>query len=453
MSSLSAKRTEVNMTEGSIAGHIVLFALPLLLGNLFQQLYNMVDTWVVGNFVGKVSFSAVGTIGPVCNTLIGFFTGFSSGASVVISQKFGAGDREGVEKSVHTFVTLTLFLCILFTIIGLAGVPLMLRILKSPAEVAAEQRIYLTIYFAGVCGLLIYNMGAAILRAVGNSTVPFLFLVLSTVLNIFLDLVFVIQFKMGTAGVAWATIISQAISAVGVIILLFTTKSQVRVGVRKLGMDKKLVGNIFRIGLPTAIQMSITAFSNVFVQSYINFFGTDVMAGWTAYAKVDQIVFLAMQSIAIAVTTFVGQNIGANDIRRARKGSYTALLLACLSTVATVVFIVAKASGIVSLFIDSSENGVIYYGTLFLRMNLPLQVTACVNQVFNGALRGCGRSELPMIIMLSSFVAARQIYLFVVSNYISNTPVMIALSYPFGWIVCSIFMFAAFIKFFPKEGK
>ena len=148
MNSISMRRrAEVNMTEGNIAGHIVLFALPLLLGNLFQQLYNMVDTWVVGNFVGKVSFSAVGTIGPVCNTLIGFFTGFSSGAGVVISQKFGAGDREGVEKSVHTYVTLTLIFCVLFTIIGVAGVPLMLKILKSPAEVAAEQRIYLTIYF------------------------------------------------------------------------------------------------------------------------------------------------------------------------------------------------------------------------------------------------------------------------------------------------------------------
>lgn len=447
------KHSEINMTEGNILRLIVSFTLPLLLGNIFQQLYNMVDTWVVGNYVGKVSFSAVGTLGPTTNILIGFFTGFSNGAGVIISQYFGARDEKKVSETVHTFATITLILCFVFTFAGLGLTPLLLKILKSPAEVEAQQRIYLTIYFAGVSGLLLYNMGAAILRAVGNSTVPFIFLVVCTLLNIVLDLVFVIQFKMGTAGVAYATILAQAISAVLVVILLFRTDSQVKIKLGKLKIDWQLTKRIFRVGFPAAIQMSITAFSNVFVQSYINFFGTDVMGGWTAYSKIDQIVFLGMSSIAISVTTFVGQNIGAGDIKRAKKGTMTGLYLSLGVTAVASIIVLSFARSAVVMFIGENELGVINYGVKFLWLCLPLQLTACCNQVFSGALRGCGRTELPMIVMLASFVGLRQVYLYIMSHYISNTPMTIAFSYPFGWIVCSILIIFAFIKFFPKEGS
>lgn len=445
------KNKDVDMTSGNIFSLLIAFSIPLLLGNLFQQLYNTVDTWVVGNYVGKVSFSAVGTLGPVTNTLIGFFLGFSSGAGVVISKYFGAKDTEKVKSATHTYVGVTLVLCVLFTIIGVASVPLMLKILKSPLEVAAEQRTYLVIYFAGVSGLLIYNMGSAILRAVGNSNQPFIFLCICVFTNIVLDLVFVIVFHWGTAGVAYATIISQFISAAMVIIVLLTTKSVVKVNVRDIKIDKKMLGEIFAVGLPSALQMSITAFSNVFVQSYINYFGTDVMGGWTAYNKIDQILFMPMQSLALAATTFASQNLGADDVRRARGGVKQALIMSLVSTAFFVSIVYLTSEWLVGIFIGDAEVDVIKYGSMFLKMNGPFFLFSCFNQIYNGALRGCGRSGLSMIAMIGSFVVFRQIYLFIMARFISNTIIPIAFGYPAGWIVCSIAMTVMYVKYFPKE--
>lgn len=443
-------RTETDMTTGNIYRLILDFAIPLLLGNIFQQLYNTVDTWVVGNFVGKESFSAVGTLGPVTNTVIGFFVGFSTGAGVVISKFFGAKDEERVSRAVHTFVALTLVSCVVMTAAGVASVPLMLRILSSPPEVASLQRLYLTIYFSGVSGLLIYNSGASVLRAVGNSFYPFLFLVATTVMNIVLDLVFVIVFGMGTMGVALATVIAQFTSAVLVVIVLLTTKTVVKVRINRIAIDGKILKEALRIGLPSAFQMSITAFSNVFVQRYINFFGTDVMGGWTAYNKTDQVFFLPMQSLALASTTFVGQNLGSDRVLRARKGSRAALLMALLTTFVEIILVVIFAEPIVRFFIDDKEGSVIYYGTLFLTMNAPFFLAACVNQVYGAALRGAGKSMLSMANMLMSFVVFRQIYLFVMTRYIVNSPVTVGISYPVGWVLCAILMIISYIIVFPK---
>ncbi len=441
---------ETDLTKGKIFPQIIAFALPLMMGSLFQQLYNTVDTWVVGNYVGKISFSAVGTIGPVLNTLIGFFTGFSAGAGVVISQFYGAGNTNKVKDSVHTYVFITLILCLFFTVLGFLVIPLMIKILNSPEDVAVQQTIYLRIYYAGFSGLLIYNMGASIMRAVGNSKFPFILLVICALSNIVLDLLFVLVFHMGTAGVAWATIISQGISAIVVVVELLKTDSVVKIRFRDLRINKNLAKKIFVIGLPTAIQMSITAFSNVFVQSYINYFGTDVMGGWTAYGKLDQLFFLPMQSIGVATTTFVGQNIGKNDIARARKGSLYSLYLAWACTSVLVLLVAIAAPQLVSLFISSEETGVIYYGALFLRCNGPFFLAACVNQVLGGSLRGCGKSGLSMIAMLGSFVVFRQIYLFILTKFISNTILPVAMCYPAGWMVCSIVVFIFYLKYFPK---
>lgn len=445
-----AHKAETNLTIGPIFPQIIAFALPLMLGNLFQQLYNTVDTWVVGNFVGKASFSAVGTIGPVTNTLIGFFSGFSTGAGVVIAQYYGAGKKDKVHDTVHTFVALTLILSVLFTIVGICITPTMIKILKSPLEVALQQKIYLTIYFAGVSGLLIYNMGAAIMRAVGNSRFPFILLVICAGTNIVLDLLFVIVFKMGTAGVAFATIIAQGVSALVVVIVLVKTTSVVKISLRNIKIDFGLVKEIINIGFPAAMQLSVTAFSNVFVQSYINYFGTDAMGGWTAYNKIDQLLFLPVQSIGLAATTFVGQNIGKQDIKRARKGVWYSLLLAWMCTVVFVSFIVTFAPRLVTLFITSAEQDVIYFGTLFLRQNAPFFFAVCVNEILSGSLRGCGKSQISMISMLGAFVLFRQVYLYVVTHFISNSIRVVSFGYPAGWIVCSIFIIAMYLKFFPK---
>lgn len=448
---LARGKTEVDMTSGGIVALLLNFAAPLLLGNIFQQLYNTVDTWVVGNYVGKNAFSAVGTLSPIINTIIGFFIGFSNGACVIISRHFGAGDKEKVQRSVHTFVAVTLILCVVFTILGIALTPLMLDLIKSPAEVRNEQYTYLSIYFAGVTGLLLYNMGSAILRAVGNSVYPFLFLVVSALLNTAMDLIFVIAFDMGTAGVAYATIAAQLVSAILVMAMLFKTDSSVRIRLKSLRIDRKILGGILGIGLPAALQMSVTAFSNIFVQSYINFFGADCMGGWTAYSKIDQLLFLPMNSLSLATQTFVGQNLGRKLTDRTRRGVRTSLFMSMLCTAVLIIPVVAFAPSLVRFFIDESEAGVIHYGTLFLRMISPFYVMCCLNQIYGGALRGAGEAKVSMVIMLGSFVLFRQIYLFVVSNYVSNTVVAISLGYPFGWLLCSILMLVFYKRIFKDE--
>ncbi len=429
-------RYDVDMTQGSITKHLINFSLPLLLGNLFQQLYNMVDTWVVGNYVSNEAFSAVGTVGPVINTLIGFFLGLSSGAGVVISQYYGAGREEKVRQAVHTALMLTLVLGVVFTAAGIAMTPLMLQLMKTPAEVAPEQAAYLRIYFAGVMGLLLYNMGSGILRAVGDSRRPFYFLVVSAVLNTVLDLLFVIKFHMGVEGVAYATIIAQAVSALLTLWVLMRAEGGIRLELRALRFTWSVLRQIVAVGIPAALQMAITAFSNVFVQSYINYFGPDCMSGWTAYTKVDQLVILPVQSISMADTTFVGQNLGVGDTPRAKKGVRISLWLSVAVTAVLLIPVLLFAPDLTAFFNSKAE--VVSYGALLLRLLSPFYFFFCINQIYAGALRGAGNSQMPMWIMLGSFVVFRQIYLYIMSNYISNEIIPIALSYPAGWFVCSV---------------
>ena len=435
-------RRDVDMTRGNVYGLLIEFAVPLLLGNLFQQLYNTVDTWVVGNYVGKEAFSAVGTVNPIINMLIGFFMGLSVGAGVVISQYYGAKQHDKVSDTVHTALVMTGVLGVLFTAIGVSMTPLMLKFMKTPAEVLPEAKRYLTIYFSGIFGLMLYNIGAGILRAVGDSQRPFYFLVLSASLNIVLDLLFVLAFHMGVAGVAYATILSQGISALLVLLVLLRSDNCCRVQVRMLRMHWDVLKKIVKVGIPAAVQMAITSFSNVFVQSYINYFGADCMGGWTAYTKIDAFLFLPMQSVAMGATTFVGQNLGVNDVARARQGVSAALRISALITVALMVPVVAFAPHLVRFFNDTPE--VIEFGTLFLRMMSPFYVLCCVNQILAGSLRGAGDSRTPMFIMLFSFVLFRQIYLYLMTHFVANTIVVVALGYPAGWLVCSTLTFLYF---------
>lgn len=423
------------MTQGNITRLIINFALPLMVGNLFQQLYNMVDTWVVGNFVSNEAFSAVGTVGPIVNTLIGFFTGLASGAGVVISQYYGAGREDKVRETVHTSIVMTLVLCVVFTGVGVGLTPAMLRIMKTPTEVMPESTAYLTVYFAGVSGLLLYNMGAGILRAVGDSQRPFYYLVVSALVNTGLDLLFVIRFQMGVKGVAWATIIAQAISAVLVLRTLLREQSSIRLIPRELHMHWPMLGKIIRVGIPAALQLAVTAFSNIFVQSYINYFGADCMSGWTAYTKIDQLMFLPMQSLALSATTFVGQNLGAGDTPRAQQGVRRALGISLAVTAVLMVPVLVFAPQLTAFFNRKAE--VVAYGTLLLRYISPFYLLCCINQIYSGALRGAGNSQVPMVIMLGSFVVFRQIYLYIVSHFITNTLLPLAMGYPAGWLVCS----------------
>ena len=432
------------MTEGSIVRHILTFAFPLLIGNIFQQLYNMVDTWVVGNYVSNAAFSAVGSVGPIINMLIGFFLGLASGAGVVISQYYGAKNEEKVRATVHTSILMTLCMAAVFTVAGVLMAPHMVDMMKAPDDVRPEAITYLTIYFSGVVGLMIYNMGAGILRAVGDSRRPFLFLCVSASLNTVLDLLFVLAFDMGVAGVAWATVIAQCSSAVLVLVTLMRSSSCIRLIPRELRISWEMLRKIVKVGIPAALQMAVTSFSNIFVQSYINYFQTDVMSGWTAYNKIDQILFMPMQSIALASTTFVGQNLGRNQVERARRGVAISLATAAVSTVVMMIPVLVFAPHFVAFF--NSKPEVVSYGTMLLRAISPFYVLCCVNQVYSGALRGAGDSRAPMIIMLFSFVLFRQIYLYIMANFIANEIIPIAMGYPAGWLVCSTITFIYYHK-------
>lgn len=433
--SRAGKEHDVDMTQGSVTRHLISFALPLLAGNIFQQLYNTVDTWVVGNYVSNEAFSAVGTVSPIINMLIGFFMGLASGAGVVISQYYGAKRPEQVRDTVHTSVVMTLLLGVILTFLGIFLTPTMLHLMKTPPDVFPESSAYLTIYFGGMLGLMLYNMGAGILRAVGDSKRPFYFLVVSAVLNIALDLLLVLVFGMGVKGVAYATVISQAVSAVLVLTVLFRNDSCIQLRLHDLKLNPAILWKIIRVGIPAALQMAVTAFSNVFVQSYINFFGSDCMSGWTAYTKIDQLMILPMQSVALAATTFVGQNLGINQVERAKKGTRTAFLLSAALTIVIMLAVLPAAPHLVAFF--NQKAAVVEYGTLFLRCLSPFYVLCCVNQIYSASLRGAGNSRTPMIIMLSSFVLFRQCYLFIMANFVSNTVLPIAMGYPAGWLVCS----------------
>ena len=432
---LTPKRgKDVDMTQGNITKHLITFALPLLAGNIFQQMYNMVDTWVVGRYVSNEAYAAVGTVGPVVNMLIGFFMGLSSGAGVVISQYYGAKRYEDVSRTVHTALTMTLILGILFTGIGLFMTPYMLQLMNTPVNVLPESTAYLSIYFSGITGLMFYNIGSGVLRAVGDSQRPFYFLVVCAVMNTALDLLFVLVFDMGVRGVALATIIAQATSAVLILVTLLRTNECIKLEPKKLKPHWDMLKKIFRVGIPAAIQMAITSFSNIFVQSYINFFGDNCMSGWTTYAKVDQLLFLPMQSIALASTTFVGQNLGCNQVERAKKGVTRAITLALISTLILMVPVLLFAPQIVAFF--NSKPEVVEYGSMLLRWITPFYILCSFNQIYSGALRGAGNSKAPMVIMLSSFVAFRQVYLFIMSR-VWNEIIPIAMSYPAGWLLCS----------------
>lgn len=440
---MRSKQNDADMTQGVIWKHFVRFTLPMVLGLLFQQLYNTVDTLVVGQFVGTEALAAVGSTTSIVNMLVGLSAGLSTGASVVISQRYGAHDTNGLHDAVQTTIAVTLILCAIFTAIGIAIVQPMLNMMSTPEEVFGEAETYLTIYFSGIAGLLIYNMGSGILRAVGDSRHPLYFLVFSALMNTVMDLLFVVVFKMGVAGVAWATIIAQFCSAI--LVLYTLSQDSVPYGIKwkSLRIRKDMLKEILSIGLPSGVQQGLTSFSNVFVQSYINAFGAACMAGYSSYNKLDAFILIPAQAISMASTTFVGQNWGANKPERARKGMWQALGMSLASTIVLTLGMLLLARPLIRFF--SPDEDVISYGVRFITIMTPFYFVISFYQIFAGALRGIGSATAPMVIMLGSFVVFRQIYLYV-AQQAGLGFVGVALGYPMGWIVCSLSLSIAYAR-------
>lgn len=431
-----------DMTQGAILPLIVRFALPLVAGNLFQQFYNTVDCIIVGNYVGKEALAAIGSTGSLINAVIGFFMGLAAGGAVVISQYFGAKDLDRVRRTVHTMLAGSLVSGIFLIAFGHFASPVILRLMSTPDDVFGMADSYLRIYFAGSLFQLVYNVAAGILRAVGDSRRPLYFLVASSFMNVALDLLFVVKLGMGIEGAAWATVISQALSMLLVLSVMFRTKECYRLRLGELKFDWQCLSRVLRQGLPGGIQMSITAFSNVFVTGYINRFGSSFTAGWSCFAKIDQFSMLSLQSVSLAVTTFAGQNLGAGKLDRIKKGSAVSLGIAFSFSIVTVLLFEFIPHALVALF--NRDGEVLFYGACFLRVGAPFYIFRCLTMVFAGALRGLGNALAPTVVMLSSFVAFRQLYLFAVTR-LTPSYVPLLFAYPVGWALCGILMALAYL--------
>lgn len=431
------------MTQGVIWRHLMEYAIPMAIGLLFQQLYNLVDTIIVGRFVGKEALAAVGSTGSIINMLVGFCAGLGVGASVVISQRYGAHDHQKLRDAVHTTIIVALALCVVMTLLGLLIVDTALRLMGTPEDVFPLSSQYLTIYFAGLSGVLLYNLGASVLQAVGDTRRPLYFLCISAITNTVLDLIFIVLFHMGVAGAALATIIAQLVSAA--LVLISLTQEDAPYGIRwkRMRFSMEMFRQIVRIGIPSAIQQAVTSFSNVFVQGYINGFGSACMAGWASYSKLDGLILIPVQSIGMASTTFVGQNYGAGDLRRARQGANQALKMSLIITAILSIIVMSFSRTLLTMF--TQEEDVLEYGRRFIMIISPFYLLLCFNQIFAGALRGIGIARAPVIVMLGSFVFFRQLYLYV-NMLLGNAFIPVALAYPVGWGVCSLLLTILYMR-------
>ena len=432
-----------DMIGGGIFRSIFWFSVPLLIGNFFQQLYNTVDSYVVGNYVSTSALAAVGASTPVINMLVGFFMGLSAGAGVVISQYFGAQKGHEMSRAVHASMALTALLSVIFTALGLAFTRPLLQAIGVPEDVLPHSSLYLMIYFTGIAFSLFYNMGAGVLRAVGDSTHPLIYLAVACMVNVVLDFLFVCGFHMGIAGAAIATVIAQGVSCVMVMGKLMRAKADYRVELRRIRFHKKMIRRIISFGLPAALQQSITSFSNVVVQSYINHFGTAAMAGYSATVRIDGFTQLPLQSFNMAITTFVGQNIGAKQYDRVKKGVFAAWLMSSGVIAVCSVCIFSAAPFLIGIFTKDAE--VIAIGSGMERIFSAFYLALPVVQILNGALRGAGLSKIPMYFMLGSFVVLRQIYLMIAVPLTNDVNVVMA-GWPITWIACAIGMAVYYFK-------
>ena len=405
----TAQTAENKITEGVIWKQLLLFFFPILFGTLFQQLYNAADAVIVGRFVGKEALSAVGGgTGTVINLLVGFFVGLSGGASVVISQYYGARKAELVEYAVHTAIAFCILGGFVLMVGGILTAPAILTAMDTPADVLDPSILYIRIYYVGTIGNLIYNVGAGILRAVGDSRRPLYFLIASCFANILLDLLLIVCFDLGVAGAGIATICSQALSAVLVILVLVRVKDMHRLDLHKIRIDRKMLHRIVQIGFPAGLQSVMYSLSNIIIQAAINGLGTDTVAAWTVYGKMDALFWMTISSFGIAITTFAGQNYGAGKMERVRKGISTCLAMCFASTI--VISILLNIGGYFLYSLFTSDPEVLRIGMQIVHFLVPTFFTYVCVEVLSGALRGVGDCWIPTVICFRFFILQKDIF-------------------------------------------
>lgn len=437
------------MTDGNIWKLLIIFSIPLILGNLLQQMYNTADSIIVGNFVGSNGLAAVGSGTALINLIIAFSQGAAVGAGVIVSQNLGARDKQKTKLAVHTAMCIAIILGVILSAIGVIFSRDLLVWMKTPKSVLKDSVLYLQIYCGGLIFNVIYNMATGILNAAGNSKRPLIYLAIASVTNIILDLVFIKALKWGVKGAAIATDISQALSCVLAVGYLLRVNSDYKLIVKELKIHGNTAKQIIRVGLPTAIQNMVISFSNVLVQSSVNSYGATAMAGYAAYLKIDGFNILPVLSISMAVTTFTGQNVGAKKPDRIKKGMWTALIMGVVYTVIIGVVILLTSHTVLGLF--TKDNEVITYGQLAMKYFCPFYFLLGILNILAGTVRGAGKGVPPMLILLFSMCIFRILWIKIVLPFYSTIDGVFIL-YPISWFVGMVLMiiYTKFGKWLPK---
>lgn len=445
----------VLMTEGPIWRRLVAFAIPLFLGNLFQQLYNTADSLIVGNFLGSNALAAVSSSGNLIFLMVGFFNGIAVGAGVVVAKYYGAKKYDAVQRVIHTIAALGILCGIALTFIGILAAPQILVLMGTPDNVLPNSVVYFRVYFSGSLAFVMYNFLVGILQSVGDSRHPLIYLIISSMVNVVLDLLFVAVFHMRVGSAAFATVISQFISALLCLRQLMKSPAEYRLSLRKIRIDRVMLGQIISNGLPSGIQNSIISLANVVVQSNINKFGEMAMAGCGSYAKIEGFGFLPITCFAMALTTFISQNLGAREYDRAKKGAVFGV--ACSLTIAELVGIAIYLLAPVLISGFNSDPQVISYGVAQARTVTLFYFLLAFSHCMAGILRGAGKSTVPMFVMLICWCVIRVTYITVTVHFIPNIRV-IFWAYPITWTLSSITFLIYFLKSdwlhaFEKNGR
>ena len=434
---MNEKKNTVLMTEGGIFKNLLFFATPLILGNLLQQMYNAVDSIIVGNYVGSNALAAVGAGASLIYLLIAFSLGASVGAGVIVSQYLGAKEKEGVHKAVHTAMTISIILGLILTAGGILFSRKLLVMMNTPAEILDDAACYLRIYSCGLIFNVVYNMAAGILNAAGNSRRSLMYLAAAAVVNIFMDLLLIAGLKIGVAGAAIASNFSQAISCILALWFLFRVPADYRISLKSLRIHKAMALRIIQIGLPTGIQNMVISFSNILIQASINQYGATAVAGFSAYLKIDGFNILPVLSFSMAITTFIGQNYGAGKYDRMKKGMWVTLLMGIVYTVLTGILLLTFSGQIMRLF--SEDVGVIAYGQTAMRYFCPFYWILAILHSLAGTVRGTGKSIPPMVVLLVSLCLFRIVWIQLVLPYYTSIEGIFIL-YPVSWLVGAVLM-------------
>ncbi len=423
------------MTSGTIWKRIVCFAFPILLGNLFQQLYNTVDSLIVGNYLGSNALAAVSSSGSLIFLLVGFLSGIATGAGVIIAKFFGAEDFNNLKNAVHTTVAMGVLAGILLTTAGVAFSPQILKWMGTPKAVMPQSVLYLEIYFGGSTGLVLYNTFVGILQAVGDSKHPLYYLIVSSVVNCLLDILFIGVLHTGVEGAAIATVISQFISAGLCLVLLLRTKEVYRLNIKEIKLHKSICRQILKIGFPSGMQNSIISFANLIVQANINSFGAMAMAGVGAYDKIEEFGFLPITSFTLALTTFVGQNLGAKEYERTKKGAHFGIIMTVLLAEVIGIIIFIFAPFFISAFDSTPE--VVHFGVVKARTSTLFYCLLAFSHAIAAVLRGAGKAVVPMFVMLAFWCIIRVTFL-AIAVPLTGSIFMVYIVYPMTWAMSSV---------------